>query len=67
MNAAILGVCAPNIVERHVERLRMCIAQGARGALRVPGSVTYRYWPLYYSGRVRGNCAPWYALIKLPT
>src|ERR1700694_1395190 len=55
MNAATLGVCAPNIVERHVQRLRMCIAKGARGAIRVPGSVTYRYWPLYCSSRVQGN------------
>src|SRR6202521_6488702 len=55
MNAATLGVCAPNIVARHVQRLRMCIAKGAWGAFRVPGSVTYRYWPLYCSSRVRGN------------
>jgi hypothetical protein len=67
MNAAALGVCAPNIVERHVQRLRVCIAKDARGALRVPGSVTYSCWPLYCSSRVMGNCAPWYALIKLPT
>jgi hypothetical protein len=33
----------------------MYIAKGARGAFRVPGSVTYRYWPLYCSSRVRGN------------
>src|ERR1700737_2627202 len=55
MNAATLGVCAPNIVARHVQRLRMCIAKGAWGAFRVPGSVTYRYWPLYCSSRVMGN------------
>jgi hypothetical protein len=55
MNAATLGVCAPNIVARHVQRRRMCIAKGARGAFRVPGSVTYRYWPLYCSSRVMGN------------
>ena len=55
MNAATLGVCAPNIVERHVQRLRVSIAKGVRGAFRVPGSVTYRCWPLYCSSRVRGN------------
>src|ERR1700680_3433491 len=55
MNADTLGVCAPNIVERHVQRQRMCIAKGAGGAFRVPGSVTYRYWPLYCSSRVQGN------------
>ena len=37
MNAATLGVCAPNIVERHVQRLRMCIAKGAREHSEFPG------------------------------
>src|SRR5258708_2908319 len=55
MDAATLGVCAPNIVERRVQRLRVSIAKGARGAFRAPGSVTYRSWPLYCSSRVRGN------------
>src|SRR5260221_5166796 len=55
MDAATLGVCAPNIVERRVQRLRVSIAKGARGAFRVPGSVTYRSWLLYCSSRVRGN------------
>ena len=30
MNAATLGVCASNIVARHVQRLRVSIAKGAR-------------------------------------
>ena len=55
MDAATLGVCAPNIVARRVQRLRVSIAKGARGAFRVPGSVTYRCWPLYCSSRVMGN------------
>jgi hypothetical protein len=55
MNAATLGVCAPNIVERHVQRLRVSTAKGAREAFRVPGSVTSRCWPLYCSSRVPGN------------
>jgi hypothetical protein len=38
MDAAPLGVCALNIVERHVQRLRVGIAKVARGILRVPGS-----------------------------
>jgi len=55
MDAAPLGVCAPNIVERHVQRLRACIAKVARGAFRVPGSVTDRRRLLYCSSRVMGN------------
>ena len=55
MNAATLGVCASNIVARHVQRLRVSIAKGARGTFRVPGSVPYRCWPLYCSSRVMGN------------
>ena len=58
MNAATLACAPPNIVERHVQRLRMCLAKGARGAFPVPGSVTYRYWPLYCSSRVMGNSVP---------
>jgi len=63
MDAAPLGVCAPNIVERHVQRLRVCIAKVARGASRVPefpssrvpGSVNDWRRLLCCSSRVMGN------------
>ena len=55
MDAAPRSVCAPNIVERHVQRLRVCIAKVARGAFRVPGSVTDWRRLLCCSSRVMGN------------
>ena len=55
MDAAPRSVCAPNIVERHVQRLRACIAKVARGAFRVPGSVTDWRRLLCCSSRVMGN------------